>query len=234
MADYYAEKLSAGRLRRCYELAPPRVRRYLAAEIDQVRSHCGPRTRLLELGCGYGPVLAELTQDCAEVIGVDTSFSSLREAKRFLGSFQNVGLVQQDAARLAFTNAAFDVVCCVQNGVSAFKRPPRALFAEALRVVAPGGVCLFSTYTPEFWPERLEWFRRQSGAGLLGPIDEERTGDGVIVCRDGFRAVPPSAAELLRHAAGLNGAVKTLTVDDSSLFIELRSDSNSIAGSAEL
>jgi len=52
MADYCAEKLSAARLRRCYELAPPRVRRYLAAEIDQVRSHCGPRTRLLELGCG--------------------------------------------------------------------------------------------------------------------------------------------------------------------------------------
>jgi len=234
MADYYTEKLSAARLRRCYELAPPRVSRYLAAEIDHVRSHCGPRTRLLELGCGYGRVLAELAQDCAEVIGVDASYSSLREARRFLGSFHNVGLVQQDAARLAFTNAAFDVVCCAQNGVSAFRRSPRILFAEALRVVTPGGVCLFSTYTPAFWPERLEWFRRQSAEGLLGRIDEERTGDGVIVCRDGFRAVTPSAAELRAAAAGLSVEVSIRTVDDSSLFIELRPDSNSTAGSAEL
>jgi hypothetical protein len=32
--DYYAERLAAEKLRRCYEIAPPRVRQYLRAELD--------------------------------------------------------------------------------------------------------------------------------------------------------------------------------------------------------
>jgi hypothetical protein len=34
MAHYYQERLSAERLERVYEVAPPRVKRYLSAEID--------------------------------------------------------------------------------------------------------------------------------------------------------------------------------------------------------
>ena len=41
MGDYYSEKLSAERLRRVYEIAPPRVRQYLRADIghavEQIR-----------------------------------------------------------------------------------------------------------------------------------------------------------------------------------------------------
>ncbi len=33
--DYYVEALSAERLRKCYEVAPPRVLRYLEAELQQ-------------------------------------------------------------------------------------------------------------------------------------------------------------------------------------------------------
>ncbi len=51
---YYSTHLAAERLRRCYEIAPTRVRRYLRAEIDFVLSRSGPAADVLELGCGYG------------------------------------------------------------------------------------------------------------------------------------------------------------------------------------
>lgn len=77
---------------------------------------------------------------------------------------------------------------------------------------------MFSTYAPEFWPHRLEWFQAQSAAGLLGEIDRDRTRDGTIVCRDGFRARALGSAELsaVFHSVGVESTV--MTVDGSSLF----------------
>jgi ubiquinone/menaquinone biosynthesis C-methylase UbiE len=60
MRSYYSEHVSAGRLRRCYELAPPRVRRYLDAEIEHVAGRIRPGDAVLELGCGYGRVMEKL------------------------------------------------------------------------------------------------------------------------------------------------------------------------------
>jgi hypothetical protein len=42
MEGYYARGLAGERLRRCYELAPDRVRRYLEAEIRFVLSRLAP------------------------------------------------------------------------------------------------------------------------------------------------------------------------------------------------
>ena len=52
MSDYYSRQLSGERLRLCYEIAPPRVRRYLEAEIEFLRGLLEPRLRVLEPGCG--------------------------------------------------------------------------------------------------------------------------------------------------------------------------------------
>jgi SAM-dependent methyltransferase len=69
MSGYYREKLSANRLERVYAIAPPRVRQYLDAEIDHVLALVGPNDAVLELGCGYGRVLALL----ARIVEVDSS-----------------------------------------------------------------------------------------------------------------------------------------------------------------
>ena len=63
---------------------------------------------------------------------------------------------------------------------------PFSIPFRALKV--PGGRALFSSYSPKFWEHRLSWFREQADKGLLGAIDEEKTRDGLIVCRDGFVA----------------------------------------------
>jgi predicted nicotinamide N-methyase len=50
--DYYAKRLSAERLRKVYEVASPRARRYLEEEIRFVLDRITPDARVLELGCG--------------------------------------------------------------------------------------------------------------------------------------------------------------------------------------
>ncbi len=222
MKDYYAQKLSAARLRQVYELAPSRVQQYLQAEIDFVRSKIKPMDRILELGCGYGRVIKQLAKQARAVIGIDTARESLTMARNLLNDLPSVHLCAMNATGLGFKDHQFDVVVCIQNGISAFQVDPRKLVREAIRVTRPAGIVLFSSYSEKFWDDRLHWFRLQAEQGLLGEIDEEKTGNGVIVCKDGFRATTYSAGQFLNLTAGLGVAAIITEVDESSLFCEIR------------
>lgn len=219
---YYSAKLGGARLRRVYDLAPSRIRRYLRAEVEFVLKHVPPGGQVLDLGCGYGRIMPQLLKKAARVVGIDTSQVSLAMARDFLRGGEGCALAAMDAARLGFAPASFDAVICVQNGLSAFHVPPRDVLREALRVVRPGGRVLASTYADAFWEDRLDWFRRQASEGLVGEIDEKRTRRGEIVCRDGFRARTFGPDDLLRLARGLGASVEIREVDGSSLFCVLR------------
>lgn len=219
--DYYSAKLSGERLRRCYELAPPRVKRYLAAEVDHLVSRIPSGVAVLELGCGYGRVLGRLAAIASLAWGVDTSLDSLRLARRRLAMATNVVLAGMDASRPALRAAVFDVVCCVQNGISSFHVDQRALIETALDIVRPGGRALFSSYAEAFWEDRLEWFRIQAAHGLVGQIDESATRDGTIVCRDGFTATTATPRQFSELTRDLGGTVSIDIVDDSSVFCEI-------------
>lgn len=218
---YYDDKLSAKRLKRVYDIATPGVRRYLDAEAAHVLAFIRPGYSVLELGCGYGRILPALAAKAKLVTGIDTSCASLELARETLADARNVLLTAADAVKLPFRNTAFDVVACVQNGISAFHVDQRASIEEALRVTKVGGTALFSSYSDKFWDERLEWFELQADAGLLGEIDYERTGDGVIVCKDGFTATTVGPDEFRALTAGLNADVNITEVDGSSVFCEI-------------
>jgi SAM-dependent methyltransferase len=218
---YYSDKLSAERLRRCYEVAPPRVRQYLEAEIQFVLQRIRRDSLVLELGCGYGRVLRRLAGKARRVIGIDTSIGSLRLAHEELHGAPSCSLAGMDAARLGFCDRAFDLVACIQNGISAFHVDRRTLIEEAVRVTRSGGRVLFSSYSPRFWNDRMTWFRAQAEHGLIGEIDEDRTGDGVIVCKDGFMGTTVRADEFRALAEGLGVGCTITEVDESSIFCEI-------------
>lgn len=221
MPGYYSDKLAAERLRKCYDVAPPAAKAYLEAEIDFVLSRVSPPDSVLELGCGYGRVLARLSPAVGSLWGIDTSAASLAMARRLVGTSHPCNLVAMDAVRMAFLDARFDVVVCIQNGISAFAVDQLALMREALRVSHSGGTVLFSSYADRFWFDRLEWFEAQAAHGLIGEIDHQATGDGVIVCKDGFRATTVGAEGFLKLAADLDIVPNIVEVAGSSLFCEL-------------
>ncbi|MHB8055690.1 MAG: class I SAM-dependent methyltransferase [Candidatus Aminicenantales bacterium] len=221
MADYYAEKLSAERLRRCYEIAPPRVRRYLQAEIDHALTKIPPGDTVLELGCGYGRIMTALAGKAGRIVGIDTSRASLAAGWAYLASFPNCFLIQADAIRLPFSDRCFDLVVCLQNGISAFHVDPRKLIEESVRVTKPGGIALFSSYSDRFWVHRLAWFELQAAEGLVGKIDYEKTGAGRIVCKDGFTASTVNPAEFRNLTASLQAETAIYEIDDSSVFCEI-------------
>jgi ubiquinone/menaquinone biosynthesis C-methylase UbiE len=197
------------------------VRQYLDAEIRFVLDRLEPGDAVLELGCGYGRVALELTKVAGHVVGIDTSVESLTLAAKMAEAGSTCEFAEMDALDLQFPDEEFDAVVCIQNGICAFGVDPLRLLAEALRVTRPGGRALFSSYSDRFWKHRLRWFELQAERGLVGEIDRGATGDGVIVCKDGFRAgaMSPEGFESLCARAGI---VPTITeVDGSSVFCEL-------------
>ncbi len=218
---YYKDKLSASKLFKCYEIAPSRIKQYLDAEIQFVIANVRGADVVLELGCGYGRVLKAVSPFVSVIVGNDISRGSLELAKSYMEPCRNYGILQMDASDMSFRPCVFDAVFCIQNGISAFGVDKKRLIAESVRVTKSGGVIIFSSYSPKIWADRLDWFRKQSQIGLLGEIDEEKTGDGTIVCKDGFKATTISGRQFTELFREFELDASVIEVDESSIFCKV-------------
>ncbi|MFX1410927.1 MAG: class I SAM-dependent methyltransferase [Promethearchaeota archaeon] len=226
MVSYYREKLSALRLKKCYDIAPPRVQKYLKAEMDHIVEKITSKDIVLELGCGYGRVISQIAKKAAKVVGIDNAYSNLIVAKKMLKHNSNCFLLVMDAASLTFRSHIFDLVVCIQNGISAFHTDKNKLIEESIRVTKASGFVIFSSYSDKFWEDRLEWFELQSKYSLIGEIDYEKTKYGTIVCKDGFTATTISPEEFLSLTSKFHVESKIVEVDNSSLFCEIQNPTN--------
>lgn len=102
--------------------------------------------RILEIACGRGGFVSELNGAGARVTGCDFSFAALCVGKEKLGGRNGerpAGLVQGDAQKLPFADAAFDVIVSCET----IEHVPdvRAALGEMHRVARPGGRLLLTT-----------------------------------------------------------------------------------------
>ena len=220
MDNYYAESLNSQKLFQVYNTAIPRIRQYFEAEIDFVRRQLTGRERVLEVGAGYGRIVRALAPSCASILGMDISPDSVILGKEYLKDFPNADMVEMDVHHMHF-DQSFDVTLCLQNALSAMRADDQVI-QNILGLLSPGGTAFFSTYSANFWAWRIAWFQEQADKGLLGELDLEKTKDGVIVCKDGFRATTqtPEEYEAIGRASGL--PYEVTEVDGSSLFLVIR------------
>ncbi|MEO6659932.1 MAG: methyltransferase domain-containing protein [Burkholderiaceae bacterium] len=113
----------------------------LAARVSLLRP-----SRVLEIAAGTGVVtrhLAQALDPAASIIATDLNQSMLDQAIA-VGTARPVEWRQADAMQLPFPDAGFDVVVC-QFGAMFFPDKPGA-FAEARRVLRPGGTFIFNVW----------------------------------------------------------------------------------------
>jgi malonyl-CoA O-methyltransferase len=124
-----------------------------------------PPRRVLDLGCGTGFFTRLLKRRFprALVVGLDLAEGMLTAARARQGWLRRFRLVQGDALALPFAEGAFDLV--FSNLLLQWLEDPERALAEARRVLAPGGLLLFSTFGPETLAEL---------AAALGPKEAAR------------------------------------------------------------
>ena len=176
---------------------------------------------MLELGAGYGRIMNRLAPFAHSVVGIDISADSVARGREYLKNLPNCTLLEGDVHGMEY-DGGFNMVLCLQNGLSAIQGDPADTVERSLRAIVPGGEAFFSTYAPGFWEWRLAWFREQAEKGLIGELDMERTVSGRIVCKDGFTATTFSEDDLVTLGKKTGCPFRTETADGSSLFLIVR------------
>lgn len=101
--------------------------------------------RILDAGCGSGPLLAELRERGAQVSGFDLSSGMVDLARRRLGADTDLRVADL-AAPLPYADGAFDDV--ISSLVLHYLEDWGPALAELRRVVKPGGRLLVSVDHP--------------------------------------------------------------------------------------
>ncbi len=216
--NYYAQKLNSQNLYKVYDTKIPRVKQYLDAEISFVRDNLAGSEKVLELGAGYGRILKELAGYCKSIVGIDISDENVSLGKEYLKAVPNAKIITMDVHNITF-DEKFDVILCLQNGLSAMRVTSQDSIKKISEMVVSDGKAYFSTYSEKFWEYRVMWFKEQAEKGVLGELDIDKTKDGVIICKDGFKAIThtPKDLKMLGDSSGYEYQIQE--VDDSSLFL---------------
>lgn len=132
--------------------------RYQAIDPEQLALNSG--ARLLDVGCGMGRHLLELSRYPGSLFGLDVSFDDLRKMQYMLKLTSHerpitadVRPVQGTGEQLPFSDGFFRQVICTET----LEHVPddRAVMRELVRVLAPSGVLVISV--PDEYSERLLW-----------------------------------------------------------------------------
>jgi malonyl-CoA O-methyltransferase len=161
---------------------PREIGERLLGRLDLIRLQPG---RALDLGAGTGVVAEALLRRYrgAQVYAVDSAVGMLALARRRGGWRRRPRVVCADAGRLPLAAASVNMV--VSNLMLPWCLPPDAAFAEIRRVLAPGGVLLFSTLGPDTLVElRRSWARVDALAHVNPFMDMHDVGDALL--RAGF------------------------------------------------
>jgi ubiquinone/menaquinone biosynthesis C-methylase UbiE len=136
------------------------------------------KKHILDLGCGTGIFLNELSTRAKFVVGVDASLEMLKVAK---GRAKEVALVQADADALPFAGRSFDAVVSVtllQN-----MPDPAVTVGEIARVLRPSGVAVLTVLKRKYSREELEKWVKHASMELVGYGEIEGSEDVFCVAR---------------------------------------------------
>lgn len=136
-----------------------------------------PGDRVCDLGCGYGTAAILWHREFgAEVTGITISEKQYRYANTAAADNSHIQLILGDALRNDLSAESFDVVTAIES--SEHMADKASFFAEAHRLLRPGGHCVVAAWLTRDGPNSWE------SKYLLDPI-----------CREGRLPSMASAAE---------------------------------------
>ena len=136
---------------------------------------------ILDLGAGTGTFSKALLQRYrkADVIALDVALNMLRHTQRRGSWFRKPRCVCSDAERLPFADDSFDFI--FSNLMLQWCMDLDSVFTELRRVLAPGGLLMFTTLGPDTLKElRASWEAVDGYTHVNSFIDMHDVGDALM------------------------------------------------------
>ena len=138
-------------------------------------------TRVLDLGSGTGDISHALLRRYrkARVVSLDIAFTMAQRSRRRGGWLRRPTAVCADAERLPFADHSFELL--VSNLMLQWCQDLDSAFAEFRRVLAPGGLLLFTTFGPDTLKElRHSWRQVDDHTHVNAFLDMHDIGDALL------------------------------------------------------
>jgi len=141
--------------------------------------------RILDVGAGTGYCTQALARHYtkAQVYALDLAHNMLRKAQRSVSLWQRLNkrfaYIAGDAEQLPFANASIDMI--ISNLAIQWCNDIDQVFAEFRRILAPGGMVLFTTFGPDTLKElRASWAAADEVTHVNQFYDMHDIGDALL------------------------------------------------------
>ncbi len=185
MSDFHFDKQRVrqnfGRAATSYEKHDVLQQEVQSALLERLDFYTADPARIVDVGAGTGRGTALLKKRYAkaEVIAVDLALPMLRAAKQHASWLKPFQRVCAEATALPLADHSVDVLhsnLCFQ-----WIDDLKALFAECVRVLKPGGLLAFSTFGPDTLKElRASWAEADQQPHVSRFLDMHDVGDAML------------------------------------------------------
>lgn len=190
-----------------FKLLFPTYRQRYAFVRDQLArlraARGGPFPRALNLGTGEGDYDPMLAAHCGRLDACDVNGADLAFARALNRHLPHVHYALEDAQRLSYPDAAFDLV--VSTDVIEHVPDSPAMLREVARVLRPGGAALI-TFPSRRFPVTYDPLNRLLGRGEKRfPVGAYAFGHFKLILDNEFEAWSAAAGLLVAHREYLTG-----------------------------
>lgn len=153
----------------------------------------GPSSRLLDVACGTGRTLLQLSRALpdARLYGLDLSPYYVQAARELLDEVADVSLVVENAEQMPFSDQWFDVVTSVHLFHELPRGVRRNVLAEMYRVLKPGGLLVIEDSAQYVDAGPVAFFLERFSEEFHEPFHRDYLRDDLseVLAQAGFRVL---------------------------------------------
>lgn len=185
----------------------PEIKRWFEAERRYLRKNIKRDSSILEIGCGYGRSIADISDIASRVVGVDLSPLCLSNARKNLAHLKNIEIYKADGRALPFREEDFDFTISMGNTFGSLNGYQNDVLKEMRRVTKSGGRIILGVYSERALPIRIRDYS-QSGLHIIRVDPEKKifTEEGLVT-----EQFTRNKLEDLFSTVGLDVSIKRLT-----------------------
>lgn len=138
--------------------SPKAYKKWFDAEKKFFLKHIKLGSRVLEVGCGDGRSLRDVSEITDKLTGVDHDIAAVEHAKEKLKDIPNCNIILAEGKNLPFADKEFDCVTCIGTFANLGEDKYKVL-EEMRRVLKDNGMIIISSYSEKALEERMKVYQ---------------------------------------------------------------------------